>query len=85
MNTIVISLTLILQIQFSYTIGISGVTDFASAKEITDPLREEFKTFPTFNDSTDLFEFNSWVDIDSTELSQKLNQYGYSINYYKKK
>ena len=69
---------------FDYTviIEIDGVTDLATAKPITDPIRYKYKQFPIFNDSTDQFEFVSIYNFSEEEISFLISENGYSLNTY---
>ncbi len=67
-----------------YKFKLNAVTNLAEAKMITDPLRNHFKTYPTFVDTTDYFEFNAYVDVTQTALSNLLSNYGYSIAEFNK-
>jgi hypothetical protein len=67
-----------------YKFKLNAVTNLAEAKLITDPLRSHFKTYPTFVDATDDFEFDSYEDVTQAALSSLLNGYGYSIAEFSK-
>lgn len=54
--------------EFKYKIKVHNVTSLAEAKMITDPLREKFKCYPIFNDSTDCFEFKSLENVTKEEV-----------------
>ncbi len=67
---------------YNYKIKLDGVADPASAKYATDPIRELFKVYPTFNDSTDFFEFNSNVQVGLFEFGDYISAYGYSMIFF---
>ena len=63
--TFFLLLSLVVNAQkYEYKIQIKDVSDLASAKMITDYLRDIFKAYPTFNDSSDCFEFKSEMNIN---------------------
>lgn len=70
------------QNRFHYLIKIEGVTDLVAAKESAEWLRNIFEVYPTFNDTTDCFDFYSSTLIDSTKLSNKGIESGYEVNYF---
>lgn len=72
------------QPSFHYRFNLNAVTNLAEAKMITDPLRNHFKTYPTFVDATDDFEFDSYTDVSQSALSTLLSAYGYSIASFSK-
>lgn len=67
---------------YHYKFSLNGVVDLATAKEITDPLREKFICYPSFNDSSDFFEFNSINEITLNDLQLYLLPYGYTILFF---
>lgn len=69
---------------FTYKLRLVNVTNIEEAKLVTDHLRNAFKTFPTFIDSTNTFQFNSNVNTTKIELVNYLNQYGYTISFFGK-
>lgn len=70
------------QSRFHYVIKIEGITNLASAKESMEWLRNIFEVYPTFNDTTDCFNFYSSTLIDSTKLSNKGLENGYEVKYF---
>jgi hypothetical protein len=69
---------------FNYKIQLLGVNDNVTAKMATDHLRDLFKTYPTFNDSLDVFEFISTVRIDPGDFSDYITGKGYTVLYFKR-
>lgn len=67
---------------YHYKFSLNGVVDLATAKEITDPLREKFSCYPYFDDSTDFFVFNSVNEITLDDLQIYLLPYGYTILFF---
>lgn len=67
--------------QTKYIFKIESVENMASAKEITDPLRELFQTYPYFNDSLDSFIFISFEQVDGTQVQQIVP---YQVTYFLK-
>lgn len=66
--------------QTKYTLKFEGIDNMADAKEITDPLRELFQTYPYFNDSIDTFIFISFEQVDGTDVQQIIpNQLTYFL------
>lgn len=64
-STLFLLLSLAVNAQkYEYKIQVKDVTNLADAKMITDYLRDIFKTYPSFNDSTDCFEFKSELNIN---------------------
>ena len=72
------------QATYHYKIKLNAVTNIAEAKNITDPLRYYFKTYPTFEDATDYFEFDSDADVTLADLTALLNGYSYTISEFYK-
>lgn len=72
------------QSTYRYKFKLNAVTNLAEAKNITDPLRFYFKTYPTFEDATDYFEFNSDVDVTLADLTTLLNGYSYTVTEFHK-
>lgn len=70
--------------EFKYKIKINSVNNIEEAKAITDPLRYMFKCYPTFNDSTDYFEFTSNIDVTKKEITLLLAKNGYLIYSFEK-
>jgi hypothetical protein len=66
----------------SYKFKINNVTTLAEAKDITDPLRDKFKTYPTFKDATDHFEFESEVNMTQSGLISLLALYNYTLTEF---
>lgn len=64
---------------YSYSFKISGVVDLATAKEITDPLRDLFDTYPIFVVETQNFNFISGNEFTEEDLSSFLIEYGYYL------
>jgi len=73
------------QPSYHYKFKLSGVSNLGDAKMITDPLRNKFKTYPTFIDMTDYFEFDSQVDLTEVNLSGLLNPLNYTLIEFGKK
>lgn len=69
---------------FNYKFKIQDITNLATAKEITDPLRDKFKVYPAFKDSTDTFEFASKEDVKKNDIVILLAQYNYTLIDFKK-
>ncbi|MBK8926061.1 MAG: hypothetical protein IPM74_09165 [Crocinitomicaceae bacterium] len=67
---------------YSYSFKIDGVVDLSTAKEITDPLRELFKTYPTFIVDTQKFDFISGYEYTEEDLSSYLIEYGYYLTEF---
>lgn len=72
------------QTDFSYKVEVLDVTTLASAKQITDPLRDKFKVFPIFNDSLDIFEINTQANVTKEEIRQILLSHGYTLVSFSK-
>lgn len=69
---------------FKYKLKLQGVTDLASAKEITDPLRQKFLCNTPFKLDEQRFEFVSAVNINENQLQVYLDTYGYTIVEFSK-
>lgn len=69
---------------YSYKFTIQGVDNLAKAKEIIDPLRNLFKCYPVFNDSLDVFEFGSTINVTQSTIMNLLTQNGYVIKKFSK-
>ncbi|MCH2234584.1 MAG: hypothetical protein MK078_10050 [Crocinitomicaceae bacterium] len=67
---------------YNVYIKLAGVTDVHAAKYATDPIRYKYKTFPTFNDSTDQFEFVSIYNFPEEEISLLMSAEGYTLEFY---
>lgn len=67
-----------------YRFKLQNVNDLASAKQITDPLRDLFKVYPIFVDSLDMFVFTSKVNLTKQEVKTMLDKYNYNISYFNK-
>jgi len=50
--------------KFEYKIKIKEINNLPEANSITDYMKDIFKTYPIFNDSTDYFEFKSDMNIN---------------------
>ena len=53
------------------------------AKGITDPIRYKYNKFPTFNDDTDQFEFESIYNFPELEIATLIADNGYTLIAYK--
>lgn len=89
MKNIILSILIFLNLNvfsqdFTYKFNIKNVNSLSTAKEITDPLRIKFGTYPLFNDSTDTFEFNSNKNISKNDLTSLLDIYSYVLINFKK-
>lgn len=67
-----------------YRFKLQNVNDLASAKQITDPLRDLFKVYPIFVDSLDMFVFTSKINLTKQEVKTMLDKYNYNISYFNK-
>lgn len=72
------------QPSYHYKFKLNAVTNLAEAKMITDPLRQKFKTYPTFLDATDYFEFDADTDVTQVGLSDLLNSFNYALTEFDK-
>jgi|GEM_PF-6090501 len=71
---------------YHYEFSISGITDGASAKEITDIIRQKFNTeeepfsyFPEFDDDADEFNFESSVLVEEQAFENYLVNNGLEL------
>jgi hypothetical protein len=69
---------------YSYKFNIKNITSRGEAKVITDPLRDNFKTFPTFNPETKYFEFMAIEKVTEEKLNAILDQNGYRLLSYQR-
>ncbi len=81
---IMISLSTFAQ-KYEYKIKLEDVTNMGEAKMATDYLRDLFKTYPTFNDSTDCFEFKADLSVNQTNFESIMNDEGYIVLFFEKK
>lgn len=65
-----------------YKFKIENIQSLPEAKNATDFLRSIFNVYPTFNDSTDCFEFKSDFYINESGLKGYLNEEGYKLLYF---
>lgn len=70
--------------RYKYEIAIEHVTDYPSAKMVTDILRETFGTSPRFNDDSDKFVIESDTLIIESDLSAILSANSHNLINYKK-
>lgn len=77
---------------YHYQFRLAGVTDLASAKQVTDVLRPVFNTeaapfavFPAFNDATDLFDFSSGLLVTQEHLTTVLTPKGLVLSDFSSK
>jgi hypothetical protein len=69
---------------YTYKFSIKNVSNRGEAKAITDPLRDNFKTFPTFNPDTKYFEFTATEKVTEEKLNAILDQKGYRLLSYQR-
>ncbi len=67
---------------FNYKIKLDKVTNLPEAKYATDPMRNLFKTYPTFNDSLDTFEFSSIVFVEEPEFASYMQTHNYNVIFF---
>lgn len=70
--------------KYKYTIGLSGVDNIVSAKEATEYIRYKFDQFPVFNDTTDVFIFESDVLVTDSSFRSISTQNGYTVNKFER-
>ena len=75
---------------YHYEFSVEGITDPASAKELTDVLRLKFneennplEVYPAFDDLADAFDFHSDVLVNRDELEELLERENYVLNGWK--
>lgn len=71
-------------ISYQYRIGIKDITSNGSAKLVQDPLADLFKTTPTYQETLNVFVFESKEDIKKEELILILPSSFNNITYFKK-
>jgi hypothetical protein len=81
---IMMSITLFAQ-KYEYKIKLKDVTNMGEAKMVTDYLRSIFNVYPTFNDSTDFFEFKSDFYINKSGFEGYMTEEGYAVLFFDKK
>ena len=67
---------------FNYKIRLQNVTTLPDAKYATDPMRDLFQTYPTFNDSIDHFEFISSILVNETDFIAYMNTKNYTTTFF---
>lgn len=72
------------QSRYHYIIKIKDVNDLPSAKESTDWLRSIAKVYPTFNDTTNNFDFYSTENLTYVDVVTKAVENGYTVLYFNK-
>lgn len=70
--------------KYEYIIGLAGVNNIGSAKEATEYIRYRFETFPIFNDTTDVFKFESYVLVNDSSFSAESAQHGYTVDKFER-
>lgn len=73
------------QNNYTYSIKIENVTDYSSAKMVTDFLREEFISSPEFDDAKDIFTITSEKNFSEEELRQKLFDNDKKLLYFERR
>ena len=75
---------------YHYRFTVNGITDPASAKELTDVLRSEFnaedapfKYFPDFSDAEDAFDFRSDKLVQREQLEALLDRENYVLQEWR--
>ena len=64
---------------YHYTIGLLAVDNIGAAKEATEYMRDMFQQFPMFNDSTDVFEFESTILVQDSAFRAESSNHGYNV------
>lgn len=70
--------------QFTYSLTIQDVNTKYEAKELMEPLILEFGSYPTFNDSTSVFIFESNNDLTKNKVFIMLSKYDYTLGVFNK-
>ena len=69
---------------YHYKFKLDNVSNLGDAKMATNELRHLFDVFPTFNDSTDYFDFISGSTVEQSTLQNAIAPAGYVIlEYYR--
>lgn len=70
--------------KYEYEIAIENVSDYPSAKMVTDLLRETFEASPSFDDDSDTFVIKTDAEIGELSLITILENNSYTLTKYKK-
>lgn len=70
--------------KYNYVIGLEGVDNIGTAKEATEYIRFRFEQFPMFNDTTDVFVFESNVLVTDSAFRSESAQNGYTVNKFER-
>lgn len=92
MNKFFLSFLLVVFLSFSsigqkikrtYLFKIDKIENIGQAKEFTEATRGLFDCIPNFNEKNDSFYFNSSGLFKEEEIKEKVEQYGFSLLFFK--
>ena len=69
---------------FYYKAKFEGVNDAKKAEEVSKTMKTVFKTTANYNESTDVFEWNSKMSINQTAFSHLMTGEGYTVELFEK-
>lgn len=72
------------QSEYNYKAKFEGVTDATKATPVINSLKTVFKTPASFNESTQLIEFNSKMSISQTVFNNMMMGEGYQVESFSK-
>lgn len=70
--------------EYQYKIKVKDVNTLAEAKLVTNPLRENFYTYPLFDENSKQFVFNAKQLVNEDRVEAMLEMIGYELLYFKR-